>query len=223
MTKTPIILATVSVFALSACVTEQNFDATAPDRNNTRDAAIAGAAVGALAGLARDADDGGERLRSGVVGAAIGAAAGAGVGSILDRQEADLRERLVGSGARIVNTGEQLVVVMPQDILFDVNSAELRGSIRSDLGELSRSIQVFRDTTVDIIGHTDSTGEAAFNQALSQRRAQSVQSVLVANGVAPNRLRAIGRGESQPVADNLTDTGRQQNRRVEIIIRPNAA
>jgi outer membrane protein OmpA-like peptidoglycan-associated protein len=97
----------------------------------------------------------------------------------------------------------------------------LTGALRNDLSTLASSINSYPDTTVNVIGHADNTGGAAFNQDLSTRRAQSVSSVLVQSGVSSNRVRAIGRGEDAPIASNLTPEGRAQNRRVEITITPN--
>ena len=147
-------------------------------------------------------------------------AGGAGIGTLLDRQEAELRESL-GSNATIVNNGNQLIVTLPQDILFATGDATLSGALRGDLTALASSINRYPDTTVNVIGHADNTGGAAFNQDLSARRAQAVSSVLIQSGVSPNRIRSIGRGEDAPIASNLNAEGRAQNRRVEITITPN--
>ena len=141
------------------------------------------------------------------------------IGSALDRQAAELRAQLP-SYITIANNGEFLVVNMPQDLLFETNSAALRPELRRDLQSIAASISRYPDTRIEVIGHTDNTGSAAFNQDLSQRRASSVGNVLRDSGVPPNRLATFGRGEEQPVASNLTPEGRAQNRRVEIIIRP---
>jgi len=113
-------------------------------------------------------------------------------------------------------------VTMPQDILFDVSSSAIQPALRTDLATVATSLQNYPDTTVQVIGHTDSTGSAAYNQSLSERRANSVANVLLDNGVPSSRVRPIGRGEDQPVASNLTPEGRAQNRRVDIVILPNA-
>jgi outer membrane protein OmpA-like peptidoglycan-associated protein len=109
---------------------------------------------------------------------------------------------------------------MPQDLLFETNSAALRPDLRRDLQTIAGSISRYPDTRIEVIGHTDNTGSAAFNQDLSQRRASSVANVLRDSGVPSNRVVTFGRGEEQPIASNLTPEGRAQNRRVEIIIRP---
>ncbi|MGR3483868.1 MAG: OmpA family protein [Paracoccaceae bacterium] len=205
-----------AVLALTACATVQ--DPNNPNRN-AQQGALIGAGVGALAGLATG-DDATERRQQALAGAALGAAAGGGVGLLLDRQEAQLRAQL-GPQVGIRNTGDRLIVSMPQDILFATDSASLTGSLQSDLRAVAQSINDFPGTTVRVIGHTDSTGSEAYNLDLSQRRAQAVSSVLAGAGVSPARLSTVGRGEAQPIATNDTAAGRAQNRRVEIVIIPN--
>ncbi|WP_147125987.1 OmpA family protein [Shimia ponticola] len=214
------LVAGAGLIALSGCIDATNFDPDAPDQNRTQQGALTGAAVGAITGLATGGD---QKAKNAIVGAAIGAGAGALIGQRLDQQEADLRASLGNDQVRIRNTGSELIVTMPQDILFAIDSADLRPDLRRDLGALASNLQAYPDTTVDIVGHTDNTGDAGYNQALSQRRANAVSGELIANGVSSSRIRAFGRGEAEPVADNLTPEGRAQNRRVDIIIRPNAA
>jgi outer membrane protein OmpA-like peptidoglycan-associated protein len=212
MTRTPLILAAISTLALSACV-----DPNAPMGTQTRQGATIGGLVGAVAGAATASD--GNELRGALIGGALGAGSGAAIGSALDRQAAELRATLP-SYITIANNGEFLVVNMPQDLLFETNSAALRPELRRDLQSIAASISRYPDTRIEVIGHTDNTGSAAFNQDLSQRRASSVGNVLRDSGVPPSRLVTFGRGEEQPIASNLTPEGRAQNRRVEIIIRP---
>jgi outer membrane protein OmpA-like peptidoglycan-associated protein len=216
LSKMTFAVALSGVLVLSACDTVT--DPNNPNRN-AQTAAIVGAGLGAAVGIARG-DSAGERNRGAVLGALVGAGLGAGVGTLLDRQEAELRQQM-GSNAQIVNTGSQLIVTLPQDILFDTGSAALSGGLRSDLNALAASMNNFPNSTVNVIGHTDSDGTAAFNQDLSARRAQAVSSVLIQSGVSPNRIRSIGRGEDAPIASNLNAEGKRQNRRVEITITPN--
>lgn len=207
--------AVAAVLTLGACVdTSENN----PQRN-TQQGALVGAGLGALVGVAAG-DTAEERRRGAVVGAVIGGGLGALGGSQLDRQEAELRQQM-GNNVGIVNNGQQLVVTLPQDILFATDSAQLTGSLQNDLFTLASSLNRYPDTTVNVIGHTDNVGAASYNQSLSQRRAQAVSSVLVNAGVNPGRVRSIGRGEDAPIATNLSAEGRQQNRRVEIVITPN--
>lgn len=218
MTLSKISLATLlsGVLVLTAC--DEINDPNNPNRNTQQGAAV-GAGLGALIGIAAG-DNAQERRRGAVVGALIGGGLGAVGGAELDRQEAELRSQL-GGNAKIMNTGEQLIVTLPQDILFATDSAALTGALRSDLTALAASMNRYPNTTINVIGHTDSTGAAAYNQDLSARRAQAVSSVLIQSGVVPVRIRSIGRGEDAPIASNLTVEGRALNRRVEITITPN--
>ena len=189
------------------------------DNQRARQGATIGALSGIAAGLATG-DTSEERARNAAVLGAAGAAAGGLIGNRLDQQEQELRNQL-GGNVGIVNNGTNLVVTLPEDILFATDSAAVSGTAQGNLATVARSLQQYPNSTVNVIGHTDDVGEAAYNQDLSQRRAQAVSSVLVANGVAASRIRSIGQGESQPVATNLTAEGRQQNRRVDIVITPN--
>ncbi len=212
----PLMLAAASAMVLAGC------DPTmmqSPDRERTRQGAALGAAIGTIAGAQRG-DDKNDRLRNAAAGALIGGVVGGGVGAMLDRQAAELRSDFDNSQIDVVNTGSELIVRMPQDILFDVDSTAVRGDLRSDLRVLASNLQRYPDSNVMVIGHTDNTGSAAYNQDLSERRAQAVTSILRAEGVPGSRLRAVGRGEDQPIASNLTAAGRAQNRRVDIVIQP---
>lgn len=206
-------LAGCACVALSGCIETTGLD----PENNAQAGAIVGGVIGGVIGATRP---GGNRLAKGVVGAGIGAAVGGVIGKMLDDHARDIQARM-GDKVQVVNTGSELVVTMPNDILFDSGSDFVRSDLRRDLGELATSLNDYPDTTIDVIGHTDNTGPASMNQELSARRAQAVTEELVASGVAPSRLRTFGRGEDEPVASNLTEDGKAQNRRVEIIIRPN--
>ncbi len=210
--KTPIALAMASMLALTAC--DPSYQ-TGGENQRTRDGAIAGAVIGGILGASRD---GGNDREQALAGAVVGGIAGGIVGSVLDAQARDLRGDLSGN-IDVIRQGDQLIVRMPQDILFATDSASLSGNLRNDLRILARSMQDYPSTVVDVIGHTDNTGTAAYNQNLSERRAGAVAAELRAGGVPGSRIRAYGRGESQPIASNLTPEGRQQNRRVDIVIR----
>jgi len=185
------------------------------DRQKTRQGALLGGLIGAGAGaLASD-----DRAKGALIGGAIGAAGGAVVGNALDKQAAELRRDL-DSDVGINNTGERLTVTMPQDILFAVDSFDIRPALRQDLFTVADSLQRYPDTRVQVVGHTDSDGAASYNQRLSERRADTVANVLLSGGVRSSRINAFGRGEDQPVASNLTAEGKAQNRRVEIVIVP---
>ncbi|PKP83776.1 MAG: hypothetical protein CVT80_12015 [Alphaproteobacteria bacterium HGW-Alphaproteobacteria-2] len=212
--RSALLLASAGVLALSACVDPNNPQS---ERNRTAEGAVIGGVLGAMTGVV----SGGNRGTRAVVGGLAGAAAGAAIGNSLDRQAQELAATL-DSRVSIVNTGSELIVTMPQDILFAVDSAFVQPALQDDLRALSDSLRRYPQSNVLVIGHTDSTGSAAHNQDLSQRRAASVSSILIGAGTEPYRVRAIGRGEDEPVATNLTPEGRAQNRRVEIVIRPTA-
>lgn len=210
-------LCAVSVLALSACVSPNS--SSNNEFKKTKSGTAIGAGVGAVAGLI-SGNSAQERKSNAIKGALIGAAGGAVVGNVLDKQAAELQQNLGNDRVTITNTGDRLIVTLPQDITFASDSATLSGGIQSDLAAVANNLQSYPDSTVQIIGHTDSTGEAGYNQNLSVQRANAVTNVLASSGVPQFRLQGIGRGEDQPVASNLTEEGKAQNRRVEIVILP---
>ena len=208
-------LATGSLAITSACT-----DPAYQSRSNTEKGALTGAGVGAALGAVLAGS--GNRAKGAALGAIVGAGAGVVAGSILDKQEADLRAA-TGNNVNITNTGDRLIVTLPQDILFATDSASLRPDLVRDIRAVAQNLNAYPDSRVQVLGHTDNVGDAGYNQTLSYSRAQSVSDVLISEGVAAGRIQSIGRGESQPVSSNLTPEGRQLNRRVEIVILPNAA
>lgn len=215
--KKTLLLSTIALMGLTACV-DPNAYPNDPNAR-TKSGAIVGGMLGAFAGATRPGDD---KLGKAVVGGVIGAALGGAIGSTLDKQAADLRSSIANSNISVTNNGQYLVVNMPQDVLFATDSATLRPDLTYDLRAVAGSLNRYPDSTIEVVGHTDNSGTAAYNQDLSQRRATSVAQVLRDAGVQGNRIAAYGRGEDQPVASNLTPEGRAANRRVEIIIRPSA-
>ncbi len=205
---------------LSACTGPERFKGQ-NSYEKTQRGAVIGGILGAVGGLMTGTEAEGKRNRA-LKGAILGGGAGAIIGSQLDKQEAELRNAMGNENILIQNTGDRLVVTLPQDILFGVDSTVLRNNLMSDLSALSANLRSYPDTTIQIIGHTDNTGAASYNQFLSVGRANSVANVLIENGAPRNRIIAIGRGEDQPVASNLTSEGRAQNRRVDIVILPKA-
>jgi outer membrane protein OmpA-like peptidoglycan-associated protein len=212
-------LAGSALLILSGCVTPESAANSKPGDNTTA-GTIMGGLIGAIAGMEMSSK--GDRKKGAIVGAIVGAAAGNAIGQTLDEQAADLRRDLNNNQVNVTNTGSELIVTMPQDILFALDSAAVRSDLRCDLGVVAGNLQAYPNSTISIEGHTDNTGTANYNRILSQRRANAVADILVNNGVPPARLYAVGRGENEPVASNLSATGRAQNRRVEIVIRPNA-
>ena len=218
MIKLPLTIALGAAIALSACTDPNGIGgANDPNRNANR-----GALIGAASGAALGAVVAGNSTKGAVIGAVLGGAAGAGIGYNLDQQEAELRRDLGNDRVQITNTGDRLIVTLPEDILFAVDSNTVRPSLQSDLGILANSMQSYPNSIVQVVGHTDSDGDAAYNQTLSERRASTVANILISNGVPSSRVQAFGQGENQPVASNLTPEGKARNRRVDIVILPNA-
>jgi outer membrane protein OmpA-like peptidoglycan-associated protein len=173
--------------------------------------ALGGAAAGAVIGGIASGS-----ARGAIVGAAIGGAAGAAVGAIMDSQAEDLQDKL--PNARVERIGEGIAVTFDSGILFAVNQSTLQPAGQQNLRDLVASLEEYEGTEVLAVGHTDSTGEEAYNQSLSERRADSARTFMIGAGLDASRIRAIGRGELEPIASNDTESGRQQNRRVEIAI-----
>lgn len=220
--KTPLVVAFSGMIALTACTDPGLLGGNPNDPNaKTKQGAALGAGVGAALGALTGRD--GDRTEAAVKGAILGGAAGGIIGNRLDQQEADLRQSVGNDNVQITNTGDRLIVTLPQDILFPVNSFAVRPDLQRDLGAVASNLQAYPDSTIQIVGHTDSDGDAAFNQGLSERRANAVADVLLNNGVPFSRIQTFGRGETQPVSSNLTPEGKAQNRRVEIVILPTAA
>lgn len=176
--------------------------------------AATGAAIGAIAGGGK-----GAALGAGI-GAGVGAATGAGVGYYMDTQEKKLRLRLESTGVRVQRNGDNLKLIMPGNITFATNSETLNSNFFPILDSVAIIFKEFKDTSIDVAGFTDSTGSYQYNQELSERRAASVANYLISAGVSSSRIQSRGFGERYPVASNDNAAGREQNRRVEINIRP---
>ena len=215
--KTPLVVAAAALIGLSACTDPgQLGDPNNPTRNRDQ-GVLLGGATGAVLGQIIGGD-----TQATLAGAAIGAVAGGVIGNNLDKQEADLRESLGNDQVQITNTGDKLIVTLPQDILFATDSFDVRPDLVRDLRAVAGNLQAYPDSTIQIIGHTDNTGDAGYNQTLSVDRANAVADVLLESGVPIQRISTVGRGENEPIASNLTPEGRAENRRVEIVILPNS-
>jgi outer membrane protein OmpA-like peptidoglycan-associated protein len=173
--------------------------------------AAGGAAVGAIVGRQI-----GSTARGAVIGAAVGGAAGAVIGRQMDQQAEELSESI--PGATVQRVGEGIVVTFESGLLFPFDSDQLLPAGRENLNNLALSLQRYPETEVLIIGHTDSSGSDTYNMGLSERRAGSAANLLSSYGTPRDRVRTMGRGESEPIADNETEWGMQQNRRVEVVI-----
>ena len=170
-----------------------------------------GAAVGGMIGRAN-----GSTAKGAIIGAAVGGTAGAVIGHQMDQQAKEIKQNI--PGAVVERVGEGLQVTFESGLLFDYDSDVLRDAARKNLATLAASLDKYPNTDVVIVGHTDATGPDAYNLTLSERRAGSAASYLASQGVARARLRSTGRGETEPVAQNDTETSRQKNRRVEVAI-----
>lgn len=192
--------------------------------NNMGKGAVYGTAGGAAAGALLGQAIGGNSkatLLGMAAGAAIGALSGTGIGYMMDKQEQDMRNALAQSEAiAIQREGDVLALTFKSDFTFAVNSSAIRAGLYTELDRVAQVLASYPQTTIFVAGHTDSTGSEEYNLQLSQRRADSVKNALIQRGVAAQRITAVGYGEGQPIGNNETDFGRQQNRRVEVRINP---
>lgn len=213
-------LIATSIFAiLAGCAANSPYDNQQPRSSNKTAiygglGALGGAAIGAATSSKKD------RGKGALIGAAVAGAAGAGYGYYVDKQEAELRRSMQGTGIDIQRQGDNLTLVMPGNVTFATDSSNISGNFYGTLNDLAQSFNQYDQNTIEIIGHTDSTGPYQHNMNLSQRRAQSVANYLSNQGVSGMRMSVRGMGPDQPIADNNSAQGRQQNRRVEINLLP---
>jgi outer membrane protein OmpA-like peptidoglycan-associated protein len=210
--KIGLIAVLTSASLVSACAADD------PDRRAKMGAGI-GAVVGAIVGNQAD-DDKGK-----YVGAVVGAIAGAAVGDYMDDQHAamekELKQEALRNEAQISRMSDgSLRINLASDVSFDVDSAELKFGGQQTFGKIAKVVKSYDKTVIHVVGHTDSSGSDAHNQALSERRADSVANFLVEKDVRQKRIRASGRGEREPIASNATADGKRRNRRVDIVIKP---
>ena len=210
MRNTLVVAALASGLALSGCTTDPN---TGQQRLNK---AAIGTLAGAAGGAAISKATGGDKTGR---DAAIGAALGAGVGYYMERQAKQLEQQMAGTGVTVTpNPNGNIDLVMPGNITFAFDSASLNPSFRPTLDKLAATMNEYNQNTVTIAGHTDSVGNPSYNMNLSRDRANSVRNYLVNRGVAGNRINVVAYGQTRPIADNNSDYGRQQNRRVELTV-----
>lgn len=214
-----IILAmTVMTVFVSGCKTLDAYTREEKTSATTKGALI-GAAAGAVVGLI-SGGDAVERRQRALIGAGIGALAGGSIGYYQDKQEARLRAELEGTGVSVVRNGDNITLSMPGNVTFASDSSDLSPGFYSVLNSVGTVLAEFEQTVVEVAGHTDSTGSDSYNQSLSERRADSVSAYLSGQGVISQRVITLGMGESRPIANNSSDSGRQANRRVEITMVP---
>jgi outer membrane protein OmpA-like peptidoglycan-associated protein len=216
--RTPVrMIACVVIGALLAgCET---FPGETNDPNHAQQDALIGAGLGVVAGLLTGSDAV-ERRQHALIGAGIGALAGAGIGAYQNRQEAELRKRMADTGVDVVRQGDNIVLSVPGNVTFASGSADLAPDFYPVLDNIASTLGEYRQTMVEVAGHTDDVGDDQSNQVLSERRAAAVASYLESRGVMQERIMIVGAGEAHPIANNDTEAGRAENRRVEITIVP---
>ncbi len=215
--KTRIVVAFVGIAFVSACSTDPY---TGEQKvSNTAGGAVLGAGLGALAGLAVGGSKVAQR-NAVLIGAGVGALAGGAIGATMDKNEADLRAQLQGTGVSVTRTGDRIILNMPSDITFAVDQDAVKPGFYQTLNSVALVLKRYKQTLVDVYGHTDSSGSDSHNFDLSQRRALSVANYLNAQGVDQRRFSVTGFGETRPIASNASDDGRAENRRVEIQLSP---
>ncbi|UCG73981.1 MAG: OmpA family protein [Chromatiales bacterium] len=206
------------VLLVPACTTLDPYTREEKTSNAAKGAAI-GAASGAVIGLI-SGDDSSERKKRALIGAGLGALAGGAVGAYMDQQELELRQELEATGVSVTRIGDNITLNMPGNVTFAVDSADINASFYPVLRSVALVLNRYSKTFIEVAGHTDNTGTEAYNQALSERRAESVVAYITTFEVRFDRFIMVGAGELRPIATNDTPEGRQQNRRVEITIVP---
>ncbi|MCK2151071.1 MULTISPECIES: OmpA family protein [Marinobacter] len=215
--KKTILAFAVATVGLGGCMTYDPYTGEEKTSSATKGSiigALGGAAIGAATSSKSD------RGKGALIGAAGGAAIGGGIGYYMDKQEAQLRRKLEGSGVRVVRNGDQIELIMPGNITFDLNQSSIKPSFTDTLESVGLVLKEFDKTIIQIEGHTDSSGSQSYNQLLSEQRAGSVRDFLLNQNIAPKRTRAVGYGERYPLASNDSAAGREQNRRVELTLVP---
>lgn len=217
--KTILTLAAVAVTMVTgACSTLDPYTREEKTSSATKGAAI-GAAAGAVIGLI-SGDDAVDRRQKALILAGVGALAGGSVGYYMDRQQAELRAELEGTGVSVTRLGDNITLNMPGNVTFASDSSDLSPAFFDVLGSVTKVLNKYEKTVIEVAGHTDSDGSDQYNQSLSQRRASSVGQYLRAQGIVADRVMTLGLGEQYPVADNTSAAGKQANRRVELTLVP---
>lgn len=191
------------------------FFAGCKNLNNTTKGTVigagAGAGIGALAGKAL-----GSTAKGALIGAVVGGATGNVIGHRMDKQAEELEQSL--RDAEIQRVGEGIAITFDSGLLFGFDSSVLQSTSKDNLSQLATSLKQYPDSDIVIVGHTDSKGSQEYNLGLSNRRSAAAKTYLVSQGVSSSRIQAQGRGEREPIADNNLESGRDQNRRVEVAI-----
>ncbi|MGH8027425.1 MAG: OmpA family protein [Pseudoxanthomonas sp.] len=211
--------ALIATVTLGGCATYTGQTNDPNDPNRTRNNALIGAGIGAVAGLL-SGGNATERRQRALVGVGVGGLAGGAIGAYQDRQEAELRRQTAGTGIEVSREGDVIKLNLPDGVTFDFGKANLKSQFYPALDNVANTLAQYNQTIVEVSGHTDSVGSDAANQTLSVQRANSVGNYLIGKGLVRERFEIVGFGETQPVASNDTDSGRALNRRVEIRVLP---
>jgi outer membrane protein OmpA-like peptidoglycan-associated protein len=217
--KFKLLVAGLAALALSACTSINPYTGES-QLSNTAGGALLGTGGGAITGALVGAAVGGDPRVGALIGAGVGGLAGAAIGDYMDDQEAELRAQLQGTGVSVTRVGQQIILNMPSNITFATDQASVQPQFNQTLVSVALVLKKFDKTIVDVYGHTDSQGDDNYNLSLSQRRAVAVATILANQGIDQRRFFIEGKGESSPIASNATESGRAQNRRVEIQISP---
>ncbi|MEO6014545.1 MAG: OmpA family protein [Devosia sp.] len=217
--KSSVLVAGLAALSLAACSTINPYTGD-QQLSNTTGGTLVGAGSGAVLGAIVGTATGTDARVAALIGAGLGGLTGAAIGHYMDQQEAELRAQLQGTGVSVTRVGQQIILNMPSNITFGVDSATVQTGFNETLVSVGLVLKKFNKTVVDVYGHTDDTGSDSHNQDLSQRRAVAVATILANQGIDQRRFYIEGKGETDPIASNSNETGRSQNRRVEIQISP---
>jgi outer membrane protein OmpA-like peptidoglycan-associated protein len=214
MTTSKFKIATFSIALSIAAMGFQGCDSLTKTQKGAGIGAAAGGVLGAIIGKKA-----GNTAVGAIIGGAVGGTAGGFIGKRMDKQAAEIKNTI--PNAEVVREGEGIIVKFDSGILFDFDSANLKAQAKDNVKSLANSINEYPNTEIRIIGHTDNKGAENYNLSLSEKRAAAVKAYAVAQGVPASRLSTLGKGFSEPIADNTTEAGRAANRRVEVVITAN--
>lgn len=205
---------TVATLGIALAIGAMLFQSCDSLTNTQKGVGIGAAAGGVVGGLI--GKKAGNTAVGAIIGAAVGGTAGGFIGKRMDKQAAEIKNAI--PNAEVIREGEGIIVKFDSGILFDFDKYALKDAAKTNIQNLAASLNKYPGTDIKIIGHTDSRGTEEYNMGLSERRAAAVKAYAVAQGVPSSRLITVGRGFAEPIADNTTEDGRAQNRRVEIVI-----
>lgn len=220
MKKIILALGLSSTLIVTGCTTFDPYTGEEETTNTAKGAGIGAGAALVLSYIANKDKSSSELKKRLLRDAGIGAIAGGSVGYYMDTQEAELRKQLRSTGVSVERDGDNINLIMPGDITFPTDGSDLKSDFYGVLDSVALVLEEFDKTIVAVTGYTDSRGSDAYNQKLSEQRAQSVAAYLQSKKVEPARFEVIAFGERNPVADNATAEGRSLNRRVELTLIP---